>query len=203
MSQFARDTLWRGIVNIKPKVDFAKLTDEEIAQHGLNAGQAAFERDVADGFTNGDSLAMVVGGVDSRSPMWRELGRREIGPDAAQFFENIGATDGKLATALTYQTESVAALQAHGDDIPAGPQRYTGGVYYTARVLTRERGWMTRNFAGAASGVQGHFDMKATYAALTTMGALWALKMQALHGHPGLSGYNVTASPHRLLARKG
>jgi len=134
---------------------------------------------VAAGFTNGDSLVMVVGVVD---PSWRELDYREIGPDAAEFRKNIDYANGKLATALFYQTESVAALEAHGDDIPEGPQRYTGGVHYTARVLTQERGWMKRNFAGAASGVQGHFDMRATYAALTTMGALWALKMQALHG---------------------
>lgn len=167
-------------MNIKPQVDFANLTDEKIAQHGLDAGQAAFERDMAVGFTNGDSLAMVVG--EASVGLWHELGRREIGPDAGRFFENIDYTDGKLATALTYQTESVAALEAHDNDIPDGPQRYTGGVYYTARVLTQEHGWMRRDFAGAASGVQGHFDMKATYAALTTMGALWALKMQVLHG---------------------
>jgi hypothetical protein len=169
-----------GIVEIEPQIDFAELTDEEIAQHGLNAGQATFEQDVAAGFTNGDSLAMVVGEV--YAPLWHELGRREIGLDAAQFFENIGYEDGKLATALKYETESVAAFEAHGDDVPKGPQRYTGGVYYTARVFTRESGWMKRDFAGAASGVQGHFDMKATYTALTTMGALWALKMQALYG---------------------
>ena len=167
-------------MNIEPRVNFAGLTDEEIARHGLDAGRAAFVQDVVAGFTNGDSLAMVVGEVCA--PVWHELGRQEIGPAAEPFFENIGFADGKLATALTYQSESVAAFETHGNDIPVGPQRCTGGVYYTARVLTRECGWMERDFAGAASGVQGHFDMTATYVALTPMGALWALKMQALYG---------------------
>lgn len=163
-----------------PKVDFGSLTDDEIAQYGLSDGKATFERDRAAGLTNGDSLAMVVGvRINGK---WYELGNQEIGTDAAQFVPNIDYATGKLATALTYQLDSVDALSVYEDEIPEGAQQYTGGVFYTARVRTRDRGWMEREFAGASSGVQGQFDAKATAAAVRSMGALWVSKMEVLYG---------------------
>jgi hypothetical protein len=149
---------------------------------GLDAAVAAFELDVQAGLTTNDSLAIVVGTVEKG--VWNDLQGRLIGPDALQFVGNINEGTGKLATALRYETDSVNAYAVHGGQIPEGPQRYVGAVYYVARVETVEHGWMTRIFAGAASGVQGHFDQATTYSALTRMAALWALKMQALHGKP-------------------
>ena len=165
---------------LEPKVNYAVLSDSDITTIGLDAAEATFRRDVAAGLTNGDSLIITVGFVKDGD--WYELGRRGFGPHAEQFASNVDPATGKLATALQYRLESVAAYELRGDSIPEGPQRYTGGVYYVARVRTTDQGWMTRVFAGAASGVQGHLDMATVYAALTHMSAAWAFKMQALYG---------------------
>ncbi len=170
------------MATLAPRIDFARLSDEGIANYGLEAAQDAFLRDVAEGLTNGDSLALVVGAVDDDE--WVELGNRLFGPAGLEFVANIDPDEGKLATALRYEMDSIEANQLRGDSIPEGPQRYTGAVFHVARAHTAENGWMTRIFAGAASGVQGHVDMATTYTALTRMGALWALKMQTLHGKP-------------------
>jgi hypothetical protein len=168
------------VTQLRPMFDFAQMSDRDIADAGLDAAEAAFLRDVKIGVTNGDSLIMTVGWVQDGT--WIELGRRGIGPDADQFGANIDPVNGKLATALVYGTESVAAYQLHGEHIPEGPQRYTGGVYYVARAKTADRGWLMRIFAGAGSGVQGHIDMASVYTALTHMGAFWALKMLEQYG---------------------
>jgi hypothetical protein len=168
------------VTSMEPRVIFANLNDRGIAELGLDAAEAAFQRDVQLGLTNGDSLIITVGAEDDGP--WQELGRRAIGPDAEQFAANIDPDTGKLATALNFEMNSVDAYAQYRGHVPEGPQRYTGGVYYAARVKTADRGWLSRTFAGAASGVQGHLDMATVYAALTHMAAAWAFKMQALHG---------------------
>lgn len=169
------------MTELDPRVDFAALSDRDIAELGLEAAVAAFERDVKAGLTNNDSLALVIGLLNHSSD-WTELARRLIGPDAEEFLLNINPHNGKLATALRHRMNSVDAYEQFGTEVPNGPQRYTGAVFHTARVKTEEAGWLSRNFVGAASGVQGHFDMATVYSALTRMGALWALKMQAVFG---------------------
>ncbi len=164
-----------------PQVDFATLSDEGIARIGLNAAEEFFLSLVSGGVTNGDSLYMVVG-ITSPQLGWQELGHRAVRPDAHQFRRYVDPDNGKLAPVIRHGVDSVVAYAERGDQIPAGAQRYTGGVSYRARVLTIEQGWMTRVFVGAASGVQGHFDQAVMYTALTTMGALWAQKMLALFG---------------------
>lgn len=168
------------MTTLAPKVNFAELSDEEIARRGLAAAKVAFKYDVEEGYANGDSLVIVVGALTGLE--WVELGRDYFGPDAEEFAVNVDADTGKLATTLQFGMESIVAYQLHGAAIPEGPQRFTGGVYYVARVKTADNGWMLRIFAGAASGVQGHFDMAEVYSALLRMGACWAMKMQALYG---------------------
>ena len=163
-----------------PIVDFKNLTDEAIANYGMDAGAALFAWLVSKGLVNGDSLALQVGCLDDEA-IWWQFGRRFIGDDAHTFVGNIGSGDGKLAAALKYEKDSVEVYQIHGDVIPEGPMRYTGGVYFVGRVKTA-KGWMERIFAGAASGVQGHFDQAVMYTVITTMVGIWACKMQALHG---------------------
>jgi hypothetical protein len=171
------------VTHFNPRIDFTALGDVEIAGHGLLVAEVVFNNAVSYGLTNGDSLAIVVGFVNDEG-VWRELGRRFLGPDGYNFLGNISPQTGKLVTALRHEMDSIEANQLHGDVIPIGPMRYTGAVWHVARVQTVENGWMTRVFAGAASGVQGHFDQATVYTALTRMGALWAIKMQALHGKP-------------------
>ncbi len=170
------------MTSLEPQINFANMSDGEIADVGLTAAMLAFDEDVSMGFTNGDSLAIVVGEVSNGQ--WNELGRQIFGPEGESFLQYIDAETGKLSTVLKYSIDSITAYQDLGDLIPEGPQRWTGAVHYVARVQTVEHGWMIRDFAGAASGVQGHFDMATVYTALTRMGACWALKMQALHGKP-------------------
>jgi len=155
------------------------MSDEDMVDIGLDAAEVAFGHDRSTGLLNGDSLAIVVGTLDDDT--WNELGRAHFGSAAAQFDVNIDPVKGKLATAITYGMDSITARWSFGDIVPEGPQRWTGAVYFVARVETLQ-GWMVRTFAGAASGVQGHFDQATTYTALTRMGALWALKMQAIYG---------------------
>lgn len=164
------------MAELVPQVDYASLSDYDIAEIGLDAARAAFDCDVKAGLTNGDSLDIIVGTVNSLGE-WLELGRRTFGPDGEQFFVNIEPDDGKLATVLTYNVDSILAYRRLGDKLPEGPQRWTGGVTHNAYAHTRE-GWRSRTFCGAASGVQGHFDMATVYTALTRMGAAWALQMQ-------------------------
>jgi len=168
------------VSSLEPRVDFGALDDAGIAERGLDAAEASFRRDVAAGVTNGNSLIITVGYVEGRR--WHEGGRRGIGPDAEKFAANIDPETGKLATALEYCVDSIVAYGEYDTDIPDGPQRYTGAVYYVAHVKTERRGWMRRTFAGAASGVQGHFDQATVYGALLHMAALWALSMQAQYG---------------------
>jgi len=169
------------MADLKPQIDFASMSDVDIAQAGLTAAMSAFDDDVSRGYTNGDSLAIVVGVVDDGQ--WVELSRGLFGADAEAFLDNIDPVTGKLATTLNYSADSISAYLQLGDSIPEGPRRWTGAVYYVARVQTAQR-WMHRAFVGAASGVQGHYDMATVYTALTRMGACWALQMQALHGKP-------------------
>lgn len=168
------------MAELQVQVDYAKIGDAEIAAYGLAAAKATFDRDVADGLTNGDSLIITLGVVDDRQ--WRSLVRDGFGPDSAQFAGNIDADTGKLATALRRHLDSITAYATFGDGIPEGPQRFTGGVYYVGRAKTVERGWMFRIFAGAADGVQGHFSQEAVSAGLQRMVAIWAMSMQALYG---------------------
>jgi len=168
------------VSSLEPRVNFAVLGDTDIAEMGLDAAEASFRRDVSVGLTNGDSLIISVGYVEDGN--WYELGRRGFGPHAEEFAANVDPGTGKLATALEYGMDSVAAYNEYGNDVPEGPQRYTGGVYYLARVKTDRQGWVCRTFAGAASGVQGHFDQATVYAALTHMAAVWALSMQGKYG---------------------
>ncbi len=163
----------------EPESIFVTMSDEDMAEIGLLAAEVAFDHDCSTGFLSGQSLAIVVGTFDNG--MWNELGRSHFGPDAARFDVNIDSVKGKLATALIYEEDSIKAYWNYGDRIPEGPQRWTGAVYHVARVETLN-GWMERVFVGAASGVQGHYDQATTYTALTRMGALWAIKMQALYG---------------------
>jgi hypothetical protein len=165
---------------LEPQVDFANMSDYDIAQIGLVAAMNAFTEDSGMGYTNNDSLAIVVG--EMVEGHYNELGSKTFGPDGADFIGNIDFESGKLATAIRYEVDSITAYQELGDVIPEGPQRWTGAVHFTARVKTAEQGWMTRDFVGAASGVQGHFDMATVYTALTRMGACWAMQMQALFG---------------------
>ena len=162
-------------------IDYGALTDEQITDIGLDAAAVAFANDVVAGLTNGDSLILVVGIKTLNG--WTEWGRRSFGPDAAQFEINVDSEQGKLATSLQFGKDSVHAFQNYGDQIPKGPQRYTGGVYHVARAETK-RGWHSMVFAGAASGVQGHLDMAVTYSALTRMGAAWVLREIAHYGAP-------------------
>lgn len=179
-SRFTQDTHLTESTVTTPTIDFGSLTNEEIAQRALKRGKTTFELDRADGLVTGDSLAMVIGmRIHGK---WCELGRQEIGTDAAQFVPNIDYATGKLATALNYQLDSVDALSVFEDEIPEGAQQYTGGVFYVARVKTRDCGWMQREFAAAASGVQGEFDANAAAAAVRFAGTLWVSKMQALYG---------------------
>ncbi len=168
------------MTSLDPQIDFGRMSDSDITEMGLTAAMIAFTEDVGMGYTNGDSLAIVVG-VASNG-LWNELGRQIFGPEGEDFLPYIDFRTGKLSTAIKYGVDSIAAYQDLGDSIPEGPQRWTGAVHYIARVQTVEHGWMTRDFAGAASGVQGHFDMATVYTALTRIGACWALKMQALYG---------------------
>jgi len=156
------------------------MSDVDIAEIGLHAAESAFDNDCSTGLVNGSSLAIVVGVIDDNT--WIELGRAHFGPSAAEFDVNIDPVKGKLASAITYGMDSITARWSFGDHVPEGPQRWTGAVYYVARVKTLGNGWMVRIFAGAASGVQGHYDMATTYSALTRMGANWAFKMQSLYG---------------------
>lgn len=170
--------------DLEPTVDFASLEPEDIANLGLDGAERAFEQDVADGLTNGDSICIVVGVDSDGHGTWTPWGSRLIGTDAASFLGNIDEETGKLATAIEIGADSVVAYKEYGDEIPEGARRYTGAVYYTAYVETKTRGWRTMHFVGAASGVQGHFDQAAVYRALTRMAAVWAQQQVALYGKP-------------------
>ncbi len=169
---------------MEPRVEYGTLSDEDIAIIGLDAAEAAFLHDVEAGLTNGDSLILVVGTVGNTASTWQELGRRGIGPNFEKFVGYVDPITGKLAMVLMRGENSDQVYEEFGDRVPEGPQRWTGGVYYAQSVQTVDEGWTGRNFAGAASGVQGYFDAATVYTALTRMGAAWALKMQALHGKP-------------------
>jgi hypothetical protein len=167
---------------LTPKVDFASLSLIEMAQIALNAAEAAFKDAQAQGLVTDDSLAIsiwMVSEVESE-----ELRRRLIGADAEKFVENIDPETGKLATVLTYLMDSCVAYEAYGNEIPEGPQRWTGGAYLLARVQTAKKGWRHQGFACAASGVQGKFDAVFGGVAVRVMDALWSLKMLALYGKP-------------------
>lgn len=167
-------------------IDYTSYTPKQIAELGLDAAEYSFLRDVERGATNGSSLAIKVGEVLTDNGDWwfEERGIRLIGSDAGQFVPNISAVDGKLATVIQFHDNSIDAYFTHGTDVPSGAQRYTGGMMRHARVHTIQRGWMEKVFAGAASGVQGHFDQKTVGAALLDMEATWALQQQALFDKP-------------------
>jgi hypothetical protein len=172
-----------GIVTeLKPDVDFGLLSDFDIARRGMSIGVATFNKDLAYGMLNGDSLALVAGVVDDG--LWQELCKQTLGPTGEEFLDNISPKTGKLATTLRYRMNSGMANQLYGNIIPEGPMRYTGAVWHTQGVETIKLGWLTRDFASAASGVQGYFDQAVAFTTVTHMAALWALKMQAMLGKP-------------------
>lgn len=166
------------MATLTPTVNYKTMTDKDMAEKALAVTQAAFEAAIAEGLLSGDSLAIQVGAEDDFGH-FEMIAQKFFGPDAEQFLANTDVNTGKLATVLRYNQDSIEAVQEHGDEIPEGPQSWTGGVCYEARVFVPGDGWLTRIFYAAASGVQGHFDMSHMYTLLTFMGGMWAQKMQA------------------------
>lgn len=160
--------------------EFANLTDEKMFCLALDAGEVYFKHMVEAGHLNGDSLATRCGVIDKGE--WFETVRGYFGPDAAEFFKNIGPVDGKLNTVIEYRMNSGDAVALFGDQIPDGPRSWTGGVYHVARANTVARGVLTRIIAVAGSGVQGVFDQSTMLLVATTFGGFWEQKMCALYG---------------------
>jgi hypothetical protein len=168
------------VTSFRPTFDYDLVTDEQAATVGLDVARDVFYAQLGHGLLNGDSLTLRVGYKDE-SGQYHDLAVRDLGNDAEQFLPNVDPETGKLSTAIRFDMDSMKAYWKYRSDIVEGPGRYTGGVSFTVYVETKA-GWMERTFVGAASGVQGFFDMSVTYAAITTMAAIWALSMQAQHG---------------------
>jgi hypothetical protein len=158
-------------------LNYAAMTDADIAAFGLDAGETVFAQSVEAGATNGNSLYIRAGIITANG--YNEWGCRAIGPNADEFAKNIGPEDGKLATVLKYADDTIVASRHFNP--PEGPQSWTGGVIHRAMVQVGDK-WRDCAFVGAASGVQGHFDMATVYTVLTHMGAAWALRERAQAG---------------------
>jgi hypothetical protein len=173
-----------GIVTTRtPPVDFKHLTWFEIGAMGLAASRRNFDGDVEDGLTNGDSMVVRLGYMDD--DRYVELSSGVFGPDGEGFRDNIDQRNGKLATSIWFDLDSIDAVHEYPDRIPEGPRGYTGAVTLLARAHTRYNGWMKQRFTGAGSGVQGHFDAATVSAGLRRMAACWAQQQYAEFGEYG------------------
>lgn len=97
-----------------------------------------------------------------------------------QLKRNVSTKTGKLATVVEYRMDSVVAYHLFGENVLTGAKGWTGGVIHIARCHLTSGKWLVRIFAGAASGVQGVYDMATVYTALLHMAAAWAQHELAL-----------------------
>lgn len=153
--------------------DYLSMTGEDMAVLGFKAGEAFFKSLSDAGVLNGANLFIRVGTV-SNEGAFTEYGTWEIGDDAAQYAANTDPRTGKLATVLDCRMDSITAVQFYGEDVGEGARRYVGGVRHEGQVELKSGEWLFRIFAGAASGVQGHFDQATMHAVLGAMEAVWA-----------------------------
>lgn len=161
-----------------PELDLAVLSDTQIATIALNVGEATFHSLYISGVTAGpngpDALHMRVGSVvDGSFIQW---GERTVNA-GGQFAVN---TEGKAETAATYRMNSDDAAAVHGDDIPEGPGRWTGGVYVSVRTKLNDGTLVTLNpNVAACSGVQGELDRVVSAAIGNTAASLVSLRKKA------------------------
>ena len=170
-----------------PLVDYGQLTDEELVEMAFNEVGECFNRNRDLGLLRGPKGALLhirFGTVDHED-CYQELGCRNLGGEAAEQFEpNTSPDNGKLSTAIKYFMDSGDAARECGDAIPEGPQRWTGGAYYLAVVETVRHGRMALNLAGAASGLQGRWDLAFVKLLIHVYATLWCLKQEARYGKP-------------------
>lgn len=162
----------------KPKLELAHLSDAQIATISLDAGAAVFSSLVSFGVTTGpngpDALHMRVGAaVHGTFVQW---GERTIGNGDA-FTIN---TDGKAETATVYEMNSDDAFAEYGDDIPEGPQRWTGGVFVQVQTKLDDNTVVELDpNVAAASGVQGEIDRTVSATVANVAASLVSLREKA------------------------
>lgn len=160
---------------MKSALDIARLSDAQIATIALNVGEATFNSLYVSGVTSGpngpDALHMRVGAVvDGTFVQW---GERTVGNGSA-FAVN---TEGKANTAATYRMNSDDAFVQHGEAIPEGPQRWTGGVFVSVQTKLSDDTWVALDpNVAACSGVQGELDRVVSAAIGNTAASLVSLR---------------------------
>lgn len=166
-------------------IDFANLSDPEMAEHARNIGVAVHAQLVEDGTAEGDSghLRLWMNESNGGPREFKEVGDWVFGAADESFAYNTG---GKNTTVALYLMDSDEAVRMHGLDTVAGgntrdPRGWPGGIF--RRVMLKIVGTSYAvEVAAAFSGIQGEYDKVIAGAAADAYVAAWTLRMKAMHG---------------------
>lgn len=182
-------------MKLEPTVNYLELTDDELAQLGLDAAKEHFTYLCGKGRVTNDSLHARYGMSaefieDGRiDPDIVEIAEKDIGLDGHTFAVNTGM-DGKLGTVAKYDCDSNDAtidfgLEAVADGDPGDPRGWTGGAFLLARIKL-DGVTYARKFGMACSGVQGSHDLICARTGAQDAAGAWMERVKARHA-AGLS----------------
>jgi len=171
----------------RPTVDFAALTNEEMARKAINVGVTTHAALIAEdlGDCASGHLRLSAREITNGTPgEWIELGQKTVGGSVGEAF--AVNTEGKTKTGIAYCMDSEVAVGKFGlkvvaDGDPANPKGWPGATFKRLELEIDDKKYVIEAVA-SFSGFQGDYDIVVAEATAGSYVRTWKQRLKARLG---------------------